>query len=101
MKKSDDKILYFYCSKKMVISAQKIKISLIFSTSSSKINLKLDHLTLLPLVTAQFKALAPLNRFHGNVLFLIFTISSFHFQHNLFSSLSLFVKNRLGLTTIT
>ena len=66
-----------------------------------QINLKLDHLSLLPLVTTEFEVLAPLDWFHGDVLFLVFSVGGFHLQDDLFSGLGFLVKDRLGLTTIT
>jgi len=61
----------------------------------------LDHLSLLPLVTSKFKVLAPLDWFHGDVLFLILAVGGLHFQNDLLCGLGLLVEDRLGLTTIT
>merc|ERR1711976_193983 len=64
-------------------------------------HLKLNHLSLLSLITTQFKSLASFDRFHGNILLLVLAVGTFHLQDDLLSGLSLLVKDRFGLTTIT
>merc|ERR1719192_881205 len=63
--------------------------------------LKLDHLSLLPLVTTELEVLAPLDWFHGDVLLFVLTVGGLHLQHDLFGGLGFLVEDRFGLTTIT
>jgi hypothetical protein len=58
--------------------------------------LKLDHLTLLLLVTAELEVLAPLD---GQLLAHL-ALGAFHLQYNLLGRLGLFVENGLRLTTV-
>merc|ERR1711899_124586 len=63
--------------------------------------LKLDHLALLPLVTAQLEGLAPLDGLHGDVLLLVLAEGALHLQDDLLGGLGLLVEDGLGLTTVT
>merc|ERR1712184_122377 len=65
------------------------------------LDLKLDHLALLSLVTAKLEVLAALDRLHRDVLLLVLAVRGFHLQDNLLGGLGLLVEDRLGLTTIT
>merc|ERR1712050_371670 len=54
-----------------------------------------------PASKTEFEVFAPLDWFHGDVLLLVLAVGGLHLQHNLFGGLGFFVKDRLGLTTIT
>merc|ERR1711976_744202 len=72
-----------------------------FERTFRTIILELNHLPLLPLVTAQFEVFASFDWFHGDVLLLVLAVSGFHFQDDLFGGFGFLVEDRFSLTTIT
>jgi len=65
-------------------------------TDESESTLELNHLTLLLLVTSQFKVLATLD----GKLFANLALGALHLQHDLLCRLRLFVENRLCLSSV-
>merc|ERR1719213_1586923 len=72
-----------------------------FERTFRTIILELNHLSLLPLVTAQLEVFASFDWFHGDVLLLVLAVGGFHFQDGLFGDFGFLVEDRFSLTTIT